>query len=515
MDTKLHTLRIKTFFILCFICLSAHIHALTWMVGSYVGDGGSNHQISGLTFKPDFVIIKADAAQAAFVKTNTMTGTQSRQYTSVTATVTDAITSFYTNGFYVGTNAAVNNPGTTYYFYAFQKGASMVTGSYTGTGGSKSYNAGAKTEWVLVFPEDDYGSSCLFTTGSGGGYAYDSRWKSGVSVNVGSGGSYSSFSSTGFPINSAAPFTNVSGTKYHYVGFVEKAAECVISSFAGNGADNRNIAITGFKPNFVMTTNTNGGEVVFKGGNITVDKSQYTNNIVNATNLIQSVYSSGSNGGFQVGSDDNVNPSGNTQFYLAFGGAAGGVLPVELLHFDAQRTTGKNVLINWSTASEENNNYFVVERSEDGISFEPVGQVEGANNSSHRLNYQFLDENAPLDVTVYYRLRQIDNDGVSKVFNTVAVPVGETSSLFDVSILQNPVTNEQLQYELILPEDVTMNVQIFDNLGNSLSSMNYYYSHGTNRYALDIGTLKAGVYILNVTDLNGGSKKAVRFVVNK
>lgn len=516
MKKILQFLKWKTFLVVCFASYLTDSQAqVTWTVGSYVGTGAA-HSISGLSFKPDFVFIKSAGTQPAYAKTSTMASTASRPYTSVTAVVTNAITALNASGFSIGTNTGVNTNGTTYYFYAFKAGNSIKIGSYTGNGASsRTITAGAKTEFVLIFPEDDYGSSVRVTNGSSGAYAYDSRWTTGFSVSSGSATPANpAFTSTGFPVTASSPPTNVNGLVYHYVGFVENAGECIVSSFTGNGSDNRNITSIGFKPYFILTMNTSGGELVLKGGNITADASQYMNNVSNANNLIQSFFST-SSGGFQVGSNSDVNNSGSTQYYVVFGGPTGGALPVELLHFDAQRISDKRVNIQWSTASEENNDYFTIERSEDGASFESIGKVVGVGNSTNRVNYEFIDENSVRDVTSYYRLKQTDHDGMSRTFRMIAVPCTDIKREFNVSIVQNPVVDNELVFDLTLPEATTLNMQIIDNLGNIASTVNFYYSKGVNRYSTNIQNLKAGVYILSATDLNGGGKKSMRFVVNK
>lgn len=510
-------LKWKTFLWICFVCMFANSYAaVTWTVGSYVGTG-SNQSITGLSFKPDFVFIKSAGAQPAVVKTYTMASNASRPYTSVTAVITTGITALNSNGFSIGTNVNVNTNGTTYYFYAFKAGNSIKIGTYTGNGSSsRTIDAGARTEFVLIFPEDDYGSSVRVTNGTSGAYAYDSRWTTGFSISSGSATPANpSFSSTGFPVTNSSPYTNVNSNVYHYVGFVENAGECIVSSFSGNGSDNRNITGVGFKPHFMLTLNTsNGGELIMRGNNISGDASQYMNSVANSNNLVQSFFST-SSGGFQVGNDGDINYSGGTQYYVLFGGSAGGTLPIELIHFDAQRTTDKTVRIQWSTASEENNDYFTIERSTDGEQFESIGKIVAMGNSTNRINYEFIDENSPGNTTSYYRLMQTDHDGMSRTFRMVAVPCTETKSDLDVVIVQNPVSDRNLVYDLSLPEATTLNIQIIDNLGNVASTTNFYYSRGSNRYSINIGDLKAGVYILSVTDLNGSAKRSVRFLVER
>lgn len=96
---------------------------------------------------------------------------------------------------------------------------------------------------------------------------------------------------------------------------------------------------------------------------------------------------------------------------FTFGSLSPGVnpLPVELLTFDAVLKAGK-VDTDWATASEKNNDYFTVERSSDGIQFEPVGNVKGSGTCSEKHNYSLTDDN-PFGGISYYRLKQTDFDG--------------------------------------------------------------------------------------------------------
>jgi hypothetical protein len=83
-------------------------------------------------------------------------------------------------------------------------------------------------------------------------------------------------------------------------------------------------------------------------------------------------------------------------------------LPVELVDFKGACINGQ-VRLEWTTASELNNDYFLVERSMDLSQWEVIGQVDGVGNSVSPINYSFVDE-SPAG-TAYYRLRQVDLDG--------------------------------------------------------------------------------------------------------
>lgn len=71
-------------------------------------------------------------------------------------------------------------------------------------------------------------------------------------------------------------------------------------------------------------------------------------------------------------------------------------------------------LISWKTSLEENNDYFIVERTYDGISFENVTQIKGQGNSSEESKYEFYDSNLDFSKNhVYYRIKQVDFNGQS------------------------------------------------------------------------------------------------------
>lgn len=85
------------------------------------------------------------------------------------------------------------------------------------------------------------------------------------------------------------------------------------------------------------------------------------------------------------------------------------LLPVELLSFEASPDQGE-VLCKWVTASELNNDYFTVKRSRDNVSWDAVGEVDGAGTSLETNAYQFRDKD-PHGGPSYYRVKQTDYNG--------------------------------------------------------------------------------------------------------
>jgi len=108
-------------------------------------------------------------------------------------------------------------------------------------------------------------------------------------------------------------------------------------------------------------------------------------------------------------------------------------LPIELLNFIAI-PAGANIQLDWSTASEINNDYFTVQHSKDGISFEEVLRMHAIGNSHTVLHYSAIDYN-PFEGTSYYRLKQTDFNGKFTCSNIVDIVFKKS---VDLAIYPNP-----------------------------------------------------------------------------
>ncbi len=112
------------------------------------------------------------------------------------------------------------------------------------------------------------------------------------------------------------------------------------------------------------------------------------------------------------------------------------VLPIELKEFTATCVSNATVL-KWSTASEKNNDRFIIEKTTNGNDFIEIGTVKGSGNSTTSLNYTFVDE-AVNDGLAYYRLKQIDKDNTSTFSPLVTPEPCDPNKEFGFDILPNP-----------------------------------------------------------------------------
>ena len=182
-------------------------------------------------------------------------------------------------------------------------------------------------------------------------------------------------------------------------------------------------------------------------------------------------------------------------------------LPITLTSFTA-KPSGKDVLIEWETATELNNDYMAVERSADGRRFEEIGRVPGAGNSNTPIRYALTDDQ-PLPGLSYYRLRQVDFDGTTSYSDVRSVNL---QSAAGGSIRVYPtVSNGKTPLTLTLPSvgqrgDVALD--IFHASGALVHSVRLPLGR---QQQLQLPTLSPGTYIIKSRDER--LKMAGRFVV--
>ncbi len=190
------------------------------------------------------------------------------------------------------------------------------------------------------------------------------------------------------------------------------------------------------------------------------------------------------------------------------------LLPIELLGFTVKAIDNSKVELNWSTCTEINNDFFTIERSNDGVIFEEIDYIEGAGNSNRIINYSQIDYN-PNNGINYYRLKQTDFNGDFEYFNIEVVNLSiekETS----VSLYPNPVnTNNLMSYSIDgLLNNLNVEIIINDMLGRVVFSENLSSDeNGLLKGSIDINSeIPKGNYIL-ISNSNGNLNRS-KFIVN-
>ena len=189
-------------------------------------------------------------------------------------------------------------------------------------------------------------------------------------------------------------------------------------------------------------------------------------------------------------------PGGSTNYFdnIDFGV----VIPVELTSFTGSYV-GQTVKLNWTTATELNNNGFDIQRSVESGNFVTVGFVQGKGTSTETTNYSFVDKNISSHTEYSYRLKQIDFDGnysFSDIINLGAsLPV---SLVLDQNYPNpfNPVTN----ISFALPSKSNVSLEIYNQVGQKVMTLvQGSLEEGTYNYTVDASNLSSGIYIYSLS----------------
>jgi len=127
-------------------------------------------------------------------------------------------------------------------------------------------------------------------------------------------------------------------------------------------------------------------------------------------------------------------------------------LPVELTSFEITKSVN-GLKLDWQTATELNNDYFDVERSEDGMNFYAIARMGGHGTTTNAQQYRYTDK-APLAKIEYYRLKQVDFDGAFEYSKTIVGYADQLANELHVTTYPNPAA-ERLSFRSALPIQFT------------------------------------------------------------
>ncbi len=198
---------------------------------------------------------------------------------------------------------------------------------------------------------------------------------------------------------------------------------------------------------------------------------------------------------------ENVTILGNSSRSLEFTKTSIGsksqetILPIELLSFSAH-CNGNTIDIDWSTASERNNDYFILEKSLDAINFNEIARIAGAGKSIEQIDYSYTDYDY-YGGDVYYRLVQVDYDGTKTYSEIISAKCSNWETDPNISVFPNPFSSElTIVLENFRNEPAT--IEIFDVMGRTIKQMQVDSPHNEYETSFNLDNIPAGIYNVRV-----------------
>ncbi|HMK03826.1 MAG TPA: PQQ-dependent sugar dehydrogenase [Ferruginibacter sp.] len=189
-----------------------------------------------------------------------------------------------------------------------------------------------------------------------------------------------------------------------------------------------------------------------------------------------------------------VNVSGFSSFYFA---ATNATLPLSLITFTGALENNTTTLLKWKTENETNTSSYVIERSSDGQNFDQIGTVAANGNTTSEANYNYRDldvANQP-SLTVFYRLKMFDKNGVYRYSNVVKVSLPGIQT--DMVISPNPAVTD-VKATVTSAEECDAEWQIVDVSGRVLLKNFTLLKKGNNELNINMSQLASGYYYLTI-----------------
>lgn len=153
-------------------------------------------------------------------------------------------------------------------------------------------------------------------------------------------------------------------------------------------------------------------------------------------------------------------------------------------------------LLEWSTSFEQNSQVFIVEKSNDGTHFTNVATVEAAGFSNEDKSYRFVDLGVN-DKQLFYRLKQVDNDGKSS-FSDIVLLTKKMANQFMVAAMSNTVTSDQFNITIEALNTIMLEYSLKTKEGEIISTAKQELYAGLNDIQIDLKDEIEGVYFVTL-----------------
>lgn len=215
-------------------------------------------------------------------------------------------------------------------------------------------------------------------------------------------------------------------------------------------------------------------------------------------------------GGDQQQTLDDLSVDGFPEIEEFVNGNGSTPLPVELIYFNV--VVQDHVNISWATASEINNDYFLVERSEDGSHFYEIGRVGGNGNSNEEIAYSFTDKFAFADIE-YYRLKQVDYDGRFEYFEVKRINTGIVNAQQEISVYPTVVRNGQFMISATHAFQI-QNISMYSLSGGETRNLSQNsVQENPLKYQVSTSQMNKGIYLLKVIT-SDGAELSTRIIID-
>jgi hypothetical protein len=288
--------------------------SFTMETGTYTGNG-AYQRISGLSGKPDLLIIKGETTQQSVFRTKSMPSNSTAYLGSATANLGLAISSLNHDGFNVGNSATVNSSGITYHYQAFYGAYDELNGGSANFTLGHYYGNGINDRDITLLPFQPDMVTVKRSGATAGGFrtsAHTGDLTSLFAATADTADMIQTFNTDGFEIGTNA-VVNTAANNYWWFAFKE-GEKFDVGTYTGNATDNRDITDPAHTPNLVWIKRSTAVAGVMRPGTLAGDLTQWFINTAQAAGRIKDLIANG----FTLGTQTEVNASGGTYYFASW-----------------------------------------------------------------------------------------------------------------------------------------------------------------------------------------------------
>jgi len=182
-------------------------------------------------------------------------------------------------------------------------------------------------------------------------------------------------------------------------------------------------------------------------------------------------------------------------------------LPVLFKEFAVECKNQNEAILTWKTASEENTDFFEIQRSKDGVHFTTIAKKTAAGNSNTEKIYSYTDI-ATLENN-FYRIVQTDKNGLHTYTQVKHLKCGSDEDI--LSVYPNP-TVDKIFLDIQSAQNATVHLKIIDALGKQVYTDKFNLQNGSNNKIIDVHKFASGLYLLIATWDNSNYTKTQKII---
>lgn len=240
----------------------------------------------------------------------------------------------------------------------------------------------------------------------------------------------------------------------------------------------------------------NGSGKTIAYGDVSGATSQPINGAITIYGIVSPTNIWSCNGGAIIKYYKTVNTTSGS-----IGASCNAYLPITLVDFSGKQV-GSEIVLNWKTLSEFENQSFSIERSLEGNNFTQILQTKGAGTTQLETRYELTDQNPVFGVN-YYRLRQTDFNGTESLSKVISVTF-ESDKAANITLMPNFAKRGETIH-CTLPESTASGVELLSAAGMVIK---YYTLSGTTAFDIETADLLSGKYFLRLL-ANGQMKQFI------